>query len=449
VGSSDPAERQSERNDLGFYRVYMRMEHQGDDGSETSLVASFGHDRSQISDSFGLTPTSVGNDSDIFQARAAWRGRPLDYLTITTGLDVEAVLSDLTRHGSPTTPPREGDIRAFGQAPTGALADDAWSTSIGSVAPFLEADFSLLDDALHMTPGVRFEPFVTSGSRQTPQVGDTPAIGYLREDTAVEPRLASRFRVSDGVSVKAALGVYHQSPAPEDLSAVFGNPTLAPASGRHALAGVRVELAKGLDVETTAFETESRSLAIRSPSPSPSLAQALIQGGRGRAYGAQVMLRKQLASGFFGWLSYSLSRSERTDTVDGPYRLFDYDQTHVLTALASYDLGSGFEVGVRLRYATGFPRTPVIGAFYDARLDAYEPLFGAHNSIRIPAFFQADARVAKRWKLGPTEISAYLDVQNVTDRKNPEELVYNRDYTQRSTITGLPILPVVGVSVSW
>jgi hypothetical protein len=52
-------------------------------------------------------------------------------------------------------------------------------------------------------------------------------------------------------------------------------------------------------------------------------------------------------------------RSERQDHPDSSWRLFDYDQTHVFTALGSCDLGLGFDVGARFRYATGFPRTPV------------------------------------------------------------------------------------------
>ena len=61
--------------------------------------------------------------------------------------------------------------------------------------------------------------------------------------------------------------------------------------------------------------------------------------------------------------------------VDHPglaYRLFDQDQTHVLGLLASYDLGRGFEVGGRFRYATGMPRTPVVGHYLNSLSGYYE-----------------------------------------------------------------------------
>jgi hypothetical protein len=179
------------------------------------------------------------------------------------------------------------------------------------------------------------------------------------------------------------------------------------------------------------------------------LAEALVQEGEGRAYGTQILLRQELAAGFFGWVSYTLMRSERKDHEGNDWRLFDYDQTHVATVVGSYDLGKGFEVGARLRYATGLPRTPVVGAFYSARRDLYEPQFGQQNSTRIPDFVQADVRVSKRFQGGGWKGEVYVDVQNVTNRSNPEEVVYNYNYTKRDYITGLPILPVFGGRFEW
>jgi hypothetical protein len=61
-----------------------------------------------------------------------------------------------------------------------------------------------------------------------------------------------------------------------------------------------------------------------------------------------------------------------------------------------------------------------------------------------------DVRFAKKLSLGGnTSAELYLDVQNVTYRKNPEEIVYNYDYSQKTYITGLPILPVLGGKLTW
>ena len=104
-----------------------------------------------------------------------------------------------------------------------------------------------------------------------------------------------------------------------------------------------------------------------------------------------MLLRQELLHGFFGWITYSLTRSERRDHPDTAWRLFDFDQTQALGVVASYQLGHGWEVGARFRYTTGFPRTPVIpqpGVFDDPN-NQYDPIFGAHNSIRIPCVLPA------------------------------------------------------------
>jgi hypothetical protein len=293
-------------------------------------------------------------------------------------------------------------------------------------------------------PGIRFDPLFVSVARRLPQDGNNPGVGAYQSDLTVEPRLSVRYRLSKRATLKAAYGEYRQPPAPEDLSPVFGNPLLGVASGRHVLGGGEFQLTQTLGLETTVFYTHSTGLAARNPLPSPLVAEALVDIGEGRSYGAQFLIRRTLADGLFGWVAYTLLRSERRDQPGTAYRLFDFDQTHVLTALAAYQLPRGFDVSARFRYATGYPRTPVVGSYFDARLNQYEPELGPKNGSRLPDFWQLDVRVAKRFTFGTNEIEAYLDVQNVTNRANPEEIAYSPDYTQKRYIDGLPILPVLG-----
>ena len=47
------------------------------------------------------------------------------------------------------------------------------------------------------------------------------------------------------------------------------------------------------------------------------------------------------------------------------------------------------------------------------------------------------------------KMSIFLDMQNLTNRKNPEELIYNYNFSRRSNITGLPTLAVFGARVDF
>ena len=161
----------------------------------------------------------------------------------------------------------------------------------------------------------------------------------------------------------------------------------------------------------------------------------------------QVLLRQQPWHGFFGWVAYTVSRSERLDTPGSSWRLFDYDQPLVLTVVASKEVRA-WTVGLRFRYATGLPRTPVTGAFYDAKDDLYQPVFGPQNSIRLPAFWQLDLRVDRSFLLGESaRLLVYVEGLNVTNRTNGDEYIYNADYTRRGTIAGLPAIAVVGARI--
>jgi outer membrane receptor protein involved in Fe transport len=357
-------------------------------------------------------------------------------------MDAQGQRTKVSRFGSIDLPAREGDITVFGQPPGDAVNADTWTTTILSVAPYGFAELHW--DKLTVTPGMRIEPYLIDGSRLTPLVGNTPALGYRRFDTALEPRLSALYKLTKKLQLRAGAGLYHQAPDPTDLSAVFGNPTLGLERALHVSAGGAYRITGTLTFELVGFAKWIDHLASRSELPTPPLARALVEEGKGRVYGGQVLLRQELTHGLFGWITYSLIRSERKDHPDTDWRLFDYDQTHVLGVLASYDLGAGWQLGGRFRYATGVPRTDVTGSYFDARDDRFEPLFGAQNDIRVPAFYQLDARLEKTLTFVGHRTNVFLDVQNLTNRKNPEEIIYNYDYTSRKYITGLPTLAVLG-----
>jgi hypothetical protein len=239
-------------------------------------------------------------------------------------------------------------------------------------------------------------------------------------------------------------------PAPEDLSAAFGTPTLPVARALHALAGGGVKITRALSFELIGFFTRTQNLAVRSPAQFPLRAQALEANGSGRAYGMQILLRQELWKGLFGWIAYSFTRSERRDhseglPPDGSWRLFDFDQTHVLTVLFGYALPDGWQMSARLRYASGFPRTPIVDVYFDSTNDRYQPVLGAHNGIRLPAFVQLDARLAKVFAIRTTRLELAFEVLNVWNHRNVEEFVYSSDYSRRGAIRGFPVLPSLAV----
>jgi outer membrane receptor protein involved in Fe transport len=167
-------------------------------------------------------------------------------------------------------------------------------------------------------------------------------------------------------------------------------------------------------------------------------------GGKGRVFGLEVSAKVDPRGRFFGYLSYTLSRSERMDRNEG-YKVFDFDQPHILTVSGTYRLGRGWEAGALFRLTSGNPDTPVIGAIYNKDSDLFTPVYGHINSIRKPLFHRLDVRVEKQWKFSAWKLALYLDIQNVYNSVNSENIVYDFEYRTSRNIRGLPIIPNLGL----
>ncbi len=446
VPNPDPALAVSDTRALDFQRVYLTWTRDRGDGTEIVVTPYVGFDQRLSEATFGNVRTAEASETVLGGLRARLRTRITEWLSLEIGIDAEVRSTSLARTGSVGLPSREGDVRAFGQAPPDRISEDTWSVLSASVAPYVEADFSLANGALHVLPGVRLDPYVRSMSLRAPVADGAAPIGLTLQDFRAEPRLSIRFSPDELITLSAAGGLYHQPPSPRDLSASFGTPSLPLAQGLHAVLGASVQATETTSIEVTGFFTHQNALAMRSASSAPLAAQALVPSGEGRAYGAQLLLRQQLVEGLQGWIAYTLSRSERLDRDGAAWRLSDYDQTHVLTVVASYRIPTiELDVGLRFRVSSGYPRTAVIGSSYDAARDRAQPVFGTHNAIRLPEFVQLDLRIGRSFSIDIVTIDVFLEVLNVWDQPNVEEYAYAPDFSARDGVRGLPILPVLGI----
>ena len=437
----DPSETRSETLGRSIYRLYARYRRRFGDGAEIGLTPFFGHDAQDRASRFGPLPTEVERQSWQYGLRGFYRAPLAKRLAFEAGADLMGSSSTLSRFGTLTLPNREGDLYVFGQAPGSEVNADRWKAQIVNLAPY--ATLTWKAGPLTLTPGLRLDSYALAVDRLSPRVGDLPPVGRSDMQWNIEPRLAARVQILQPWALIAGVGLYHQPPRPEDLSAVFGTPTLGLSKGLHTTLGSVWNVRPSLDLELTGFFKTFDNLVTRTQLSNPPLAQSLVQDGVGRSYGLQCLLRQRLWKGLSGWLAYTLSRSERRDAPALDYRLFDYDQTHVLSLVGNYAYAR-WNFGTRLRWSSGYPRTPVVGAYYDVASDRYQPVFGVQNSIRIPDFVQLDLRIEREFPWTYGKFALYLEALNVTARRNAEEIAYDDRFETKRYITGLPTLGVLG-----
>jgi hypothetical protein len=166
--------------------------------------------------------------------------------------------------------------------------------------------------------------------------------------------------------------------------------------------------------------------------------------GFGRTYGLEFMLRHAKSDKFFGWISYTLSRSETWSKVDDKYVLSSRDEPHHLQLLGSYNLNENWDIGAKIRFVSGKPTSPIIGTIENENDKTIRPIYGERNSIRHNPFFQLDFRVdyKKSYGDGKWTWTYYVDMQNVLwpIYQSPEFIFYNYNYTEKQMISMIPMI---------
>ncbi len=266
---------------------------------------------------------------------------------------------------------------------------------------------------------------------------------------AVDPRLLARWEVVPGTTLRGAVGLYQQAPAPQKTNAATGNPWLLPERSLQASLGVGQRIVDGVSLDVTGFYKDLTQQAIsNTASVYDPAAPRYTSTGTGNIYGLETLLKVAIGDSFSGWLAYSYQRSFRTDPPTNQVP-FDFDQPSNLTVLGTYQLGRGWSAGARFRLVSGNPYTPVVGSVFDSATGVFVPRYGDTNSDRLATFWALDLRVDKVWTFPGWTLTLYLDTQNVTNRKNQEGWTYSYDYAERTPTTGLPILPILGLKGEW
>jgi TonB family protein len=362
-----------------------------------------------------------GNFFDVY-GRAEWQAQAAPRVQLIWGTDILYVPFRAQFVGPP---PRQTEGADQGNLSGQDLVDLSVSGAAFQPAAYVESILQPVDP-LRIIMGMRLDYY--------------DEIQKLSAD----PRLVAIYSVTDSTRIKGGVGLFSQPPSFVESLQGIGNPDLTPMRSIHVSTGVEQDLGEHLRVEVEGFYKRLWDRPVETRGGVP---PRFINGGIGRIYGMEVMGRLQPSRTLplFGYLSYTLSRSERLDGHGDPWRLFDFDQTHIFAMAAVYKLPKGWEVGATVRLVSGNPTTPIVGGIYDARELIYRPVFGAPNSVRNPMFNRLDARVEKKWDFDAWKLAVYLDVQNVYNARNPEGRIYNFDFSEERSLRGLPILPSLGI----
>jgi TonB family protein len=255
----------------------------------------------------------------------------------------------------------------------------------------------------------------------------------------VDPRLSAFYALSEQLLLKAGVGLYHQPPSPDRLVPKLGNPKLREERSVQYGAGVewrpREEWLADLQLFYKEMQESVNAATLN-----------YANTGQGRAYGAELLLKRRATKGLNGWVALSLGQVFRRNFASEPWATSYFGQRYNVTTVLQYKLPRDITIGTRLRLVDGNALTGTSGSLYSSDGDTFIPISAAQEgTVRLPAFFQADLRIDKQWIFERWILDTYLDIQNVTNRANVESLKSNYDYTRTAPLTGLPLFPSLGI----
>ena len=417
-----------------FYRLQAIYEHQLSDDWNLFSTLSVGRDRIQ----FGLGQVRFDLDSKPISFRSEVGWNVASGVKLNAGFDF--LISPVEILVRAPLPPRPGEP-APGPFVSRRVFETDQDTTVFRPAWYIEGEVQATK-RLSLVPGFRADFARDSGHADfSPRLNARYVVRGLSEDAD-----------GDGVRplktvIKGGAGVFAQPPQFQETDVIFGTPNIRSNRSIHYSLGVDQELTDQVELGVDAYFKDLVELVSRTPTLT---GFEYNNEGSGRIIGIETLLRYKPDDRFFGWIAYTLSRSTRRDAPDLEENNFQFDQTHILTALGSYRLGDGWEFGMRFRVVSGNNTTPVaqppsLPAFYSADSGSYQPIQGAPFSERLPLFHQLDVRIEKKWQWENARLTWYLDVLNAYNNAAQEAINYNFDFSEQSFQSGLPIIPSVGL----
>jgi TonB family protein len=341
------------------------------------------------------------------------------------------------------------------------IVKDTSHYDFGPLGAYINAEWKPLKK-LTLVPGLRYDyyPELRYRGSVAPEFWNYGFNNTQRTSGEPSVRLLAKYELVKNHLVKGSLGTYNQTPQPmgQAIDKVWGNPDLPVEKGSQFVVGHEWQITDLIhsDVQVYYNQQWDNARAANAADLATGNTRKYYSNGKARMWGMEVMLRHDQGKEFFGWLAYSLSRSERYDYMEKKWDLYGKDETHNIQLLGSYRFAGNRELGARIRYVTGDPTTPVLGVkWFDATSRSYIPQYGPNNSARMEPFFSIDIRYERKFIFKNWICDLYLDVVNLSNLfgygyKSPETGSYfwNYDYTEKQFISDIT-RPALGLKVEF
>lgn len=414
-------------------------------------------DFKQDSDLYGVTLRSLIGDS------AVWTNKLYYRKSDKISSEGEA-FPDLAAPGSPASdfPVRE-DIITIGEAETesGWRSDfetvNQWGVfSAGAQVTQLELDYSTVldgdwnrfiydNDDFRPDPQQRFIVLTPENINSAIRQKETSYAGYVdqvfelgdwdlgtglrlerdgfADESLASPRFSLNWQPGKTLRYFATAGLFHQSPRFLELAANESN-DLKNEKISHGSVGFNYFPATNWSVLTEAYYQSLDDLVVDLDRASGTFANM----GDGTSYGLDIVLNGTIREGLYASATYSYNDIV-IDQKDGRgEQAADFSRKHVATLGLIWEINDRWKVAGRYKYLSGRPddefiiHSDVLGPGQPLR---YSKEITQTNVGRQSGYSLLNLRVDYRRAFGPLDVTAFLDVINLTAASSGDDTEFD------------------------
>lgn len=255
-----------------------------------------------------------------------------------------------------------------------------------------------------------------------------------------EPRISANYIINPTLSIKAAYARNTQYMHLLSNSAA-ANPTdkwvptnniIKPEGANQVSLGVAKNLKQ--DMFALSFETYYKNMTNQidyidgANILSNDVIETQLLFGKGRAYGAELLIRKNSGK-LTGWIGYTLARTEKQiDGINnGDWYVARQDRTHDLSIVAIYEVNKRLSLSGLFVYNTGNAVTFPSGKYIVDNQTVF--LYTERNGYRMPAYHRLDLsatyQLNKRKRKWESELA--IGIFNTYGRLNAFSITFEND----------------------
>ena len=250
-------------------------------------------------------------------------------------------------------------------------------------------------------------------------------LDYLNviEQVSVQPRASVSFVLPNSANLRFAYGHYERSPQPAHLLGENGNRALKSSLTRHYIMELEYPLSSRTELKFATYYKDAQKLVT------PDEVSNYLNQGAGYVGGAEAFLRHRIPDKFFGWISYAYTHAERRENPDVTYQPYLFDNTHIVSIVANYNITRNLEVGAKWQYLSGTSEVPIssVVLIQDPVTRGFNPLLASADeqlSTELSPYHKLDLRISHKWNVWGLQIGGFLDILNVYDRENKIKFIF-------------------------